>query len=623
MKIKQAASPVSIQEAPPSAANVPAPEAVPVPKVVPAPVLNPNAPSPSVPLITRLLKTYVRPQMRGLAMIFLLMLVSAAMTGALAQLMQPTIDKIFTEKNESMLLPVALAVFFVFTARGLSTYGHSVLLNRLGLRVVADIQRDMFGHLVYADVHFIHGQSSGQLLSRFLSDVNLIRTALTDTLTGIGKSALSVIFLVGVMFYQDWKLSLISLFVFPVAGYAIARLGKKLRKISSTTQGRIGDMTAMLNQALQGCKHVKSYGQEEFERARVNGLIEGVFKLLHKAFRVSAVLTPIGEMLNGVAIVTIITYGGMQVIHGESTAGRLFSFIAAFLLAFEPIKRITRMSNTMQMGLASLDRTFKMLDVKPRIADKPDAPALKLRSPVISFRDVRFSYNDISEALRGVTFTAPAGKTVALVGESGAGKSTILNLIPRFYDVTSGSIEVDGQDLRDVTQKSLRDHMALVSQEVAIFSDTVRENIAYGTPGASDEQIFTAARMAAAHDFILDLPQGYNTLVGENGLKLSGGQRQRISIARAFLRNAPILLLDEATSALDATSERLVQAALRQLQKGRTTVVVAHRLSTIIEADIIFVMSQGQVVESGNHDQLLARDGMYTRLYGKMLKEIA
>ena len=577
----------------------------------------------SYPLILRMARTYVRPHVRSLIFILILMLISAAMTGALAQLMQPTIDKIFNDKNAKMLFPVATAVFLVFTVRGLATYGHSVLLNRLGLRVVADIQRDMFSHLVYADVAYIHGQSSGQLISRFLSDVAMIRAALTDSLTSIGKSALSVIFLIGIMFYQDWKLSIVSLFVFPVAAYAITRLGKKLRKVSAATQARIGDMTGMLGQALQGCKHVKSYGKEEFERARVNGLIESVFKLLTKAFRISAVLTPIGEVLNGVAIVTIITYGGMQVMSGESTSGKLFSFIAAFLLAFEPIKRITRVSNTLQMGLASLDRTFMLLDVKQRIADKPEAEDLHVTNPVISFDDVRFAYNESSEALRGVSFTAPAGKTIALVGESGAGKSTILNLIPRFYDVTGGRIDIDGRDIRDVTQKSLRENMALVSQEVAIFSDTVRENIAYGLPGATDEQIFEAAKMAAAHDFILELPQGYNTLVGENGLKLSGGQRQRISIARAFLRNTPILLLDEATSALDANSERLVQSALKQLQKGRTTVVVAHRLSTIMEADIIFVMSQGQILESGNHATLLAQNGAYTRLYGKMLEESA
>jgi len=294
-------------------------------------------------------------------------------------------------------------------------------------------------------------------------------------------------------------------------------------------------------------------------------------------------MTPVSETLNGCAIVTIIIYGGMQVMNGESTAGRLFSFIAAFLLAFEPMKRLTRVSNTMQMGLASLDRTFKLLDTKPRIVEKTGAAILQVRNPVLTFDDVRFVYANGAEALKGVSFTAPGGKTVALVGESGAGKSTILSLIPRFYDVAAGSIAIDGWDIREVTLKSLRASMALVSQEVAIFSDTVRENIAYGTPGAADIEIISAARLAAAHEFILEQPQGYDTVVGENGMKLSGGQRQRISIARAFLRNAPILLLDEATSALDANSERLVQAALKKLQSGRTTIVVAHRLSTIMK----------------------------------------
>jgi subfamily B ATP-binding cassette protein MsbA len=578
----------------------------------------------SYPLIQRMCRTYVRKHVRSLVLIFILSVSSAAMTAALAQLMQPVIDKIFTDKNANMLFPVAAAVLCVFTIRGFSTYGHSVLLNRLGLRVAADIQRDLFDHLVYADVTFLHSQASGELISRFLSDILWsIRAALTEALTGIGKNMFSLIFLIGVMFYQDWKLSIVTLFVFPSAAIAIAILSKKLRRISSATQGRIGDMTAMLGQALQGTKHIKSYGKEEFERARVNGLFENVFKLQTKAFRISSVLTPIGEILSGAAIVSILAYGGMQVIHGESTAGKLFSFIAAFLLAFDPIKRITKVNSTMQMGLASLDRTFRMLDVKPRIADKPGAPELRVTNPIIVFRDVRFAYNDTSEALKGVSFVAPANQTVALVGESGAGKSTILNLIPRFYDVTGGSIEIDGYDIRDVTQKSLRQNMALVSQEVAIFSDTVRENIAYGMPGASDEQVFTAAKMAAAHDFILEMPQGYNTLVGENGLKLSGGQRQRLSIARAFLRNTPILLLDEATSALDANSERLVQVALKQLQKGRTTVVVAHRLSTIMEADIIFVMAHGQILESGNHAALLAKNGAYTSLYGKLLRETA
>lgn len=577
----------------------------------------------SLPLVKRLVKSYLRPRLGILLLALLMMLVSSAMTGAMAKLMEPIIDKVFADTDTKLLWPVALTVFGVFLVRGIATYGHTVIMNKLGQRVVSDMQRDMFAHLVYADIAYFYGQHSGELLSRFLSDITMIRIAVTESLNGVGKNTFTLIFLVAVMFYQDWKLSLLSLFVFPAAAFAVMKLGKKLRKVSNNTQIETGMLTSMLNQVFQGSKHVKSYGMEEFEKKRVNGVIEKIFDLMHRTFRTSAIASPIAEILSGLAIVAIIVYGGLQVMAGLSTAGKLFSFITAFLMAYEPMKRLAKLNNILQMGLASLDRTFKMIDIQPEIQEKPDAEVLRVKNPEISFENVSFTYMDGTEALKGISFTAPAGKTIALVGESGAGKSTILNLLPRFYDVTGGRILVDGQDIRDVTLQSLRTNMALVSQEVAIFSDTVRDNIAYGTEGAAEERIIEAAKSAVAHDFIMELPDGYNTRIGENGVKLSGGQRQRLSIARAMLKNAPILLLDEATSALDANSERLVQTALEHLQRGRTTVVVAHRLSTIKNADIIYVLSDGRVAESGNHETLLARGGAYARLYGTTLRETA
>ena len=408
----------------------------------------------------------------------------------------------------------------------------------------------------------------------------------------------------------------ISFFIFPVAVYPIVRLGKRMRKVTANTQEENGLFTAILDQSFQGIRVVKAYGMEKYETSRVSGLVERIFKLNIKSNRIRALSSPIMETLGGIAVAIVIVYGGFRVIHQNLDPGSFFSFITALLLAYEPMKRLANLNASLQEGLAGAQRMFDLIDMVSGIQERPGAKAMQV--PVngsIRLEHIGFAYVEGQPALKDGDMSIPSGKTVALVGPSGAGKSTILNLIPRFYDVDEGSITIDGTDVRDVTLESLYANISLVSQEVMLFDDTVRANIAYGRPGASEADIEDAARHAAALDFIQELPQGFDTMVGERGIKLSGGQRQRLAIARAILKNAPILLLDEATSSLDTESERHVQQALDHLMKDRTTLVIAHRLSTIVGADLIYVIQNGAIIEQGSHAVLLARNGAYEKLY--------
>ena len=570
----------------------------------------------SFALLRRLMKTYMRPHIGRLGIAAFFMATGAAMTASLAELMQPVINDVLTAKNGAALLPVSLAIFGAFMLRGASTYFNSVIMNDIGQRVVSRIQLENFEHFMHSDLTFFHRHSSGELISRMTSDIEKMRYAVAEVPTNFGRSTLTLIFLIGVMFQKDWKLAIIAIIIFPIAGMFVSRLGKRIRKVSGNNQGAIAAFSGFMGQVFQSMRHVKAYGMEATESAKANDRIQTIYRLTHKIFRISALSQPITEFLSGIVVGALIYYGGHQVITGHTSSGALLSFITAFLLAYDPIKRGAKLNGVLQTGLASAQRVFSLLDAAPSVVDAADAHALQMSQPTVLLQNVTFSYEADRPALIDATIEVPAGKTVALVGPSGAGKSTVLNLIPRFYDIDSGAVMIGGEDVRTLTASSLRAVMALVSQDVSLFDDTVAANILYGRQGATQAEIIEAAKAAAAHDFIMTMPRGYETMIGENGVMLSGGQRQRLAIARAMLRDAPILLLDEATSALDAESERAVQAGLKRLRQGRTTIVIAHRLSTVMDADIIYVMDRGRIAETGSHGDLINRGGLYNRLYG-------
>ncbi len=572
-------------------------------------------------LVSRLARESIRPYVVWIAFALVCMALVAGATALSAYLMKPVINDVFVGRDRGLLLPISAAVILTFAVKGLANYGQAVLMSFVGLRIVTDTQHRLYAHLTRLELGFFHDSPTGNLISRFTVDINMMRTAVSNALTGFGKDFLTLIFLVGVMFWQDWMLALIAFVVFPIAVFPIVKLGRRMRKVTVNTQEEMGQFTTLLEQTFQGARVVKAYGMEEYEKGRVRAIAERVFGLVFKAARTRSLASPIMETLGGVAVALVIFYGGLRVIDNSMDPGSFFSFITALLLAYEPMKRLANLNTSLQEGLASAQRLFALLDREPEILEKSDALELRVSGGALHLEQVKFSYVTDQPALNGITLDVPAGKTVALVGPSGAGKSTVLNLIPRFYDVDEGHIVIDGCDVRDVTFTSLRGAIALVSQDVTLFDDTIRANIAYGRPGASEEEIIDAAKNAAAHDFIMDMPDGYDTYVGEQGTKVSGGQRQRLAIARAMLKNAPILLLDEATSALDTESERHVQVALKKLMAGRTTLVIAHRLSTVMDADLIHVIDLGNLAESGSHEELMAKDGIYAKLYDLQFRE--
>ncbi|WP_304363866.1 ABC transporter ATP-binding protein [Jiella sp. LLJ827] len=575
-----------------------------------------------VELLGRIARENGRVFIRQYAMAILCLVAVAGATAFLAWIMRDVIDKIFVQQNRAAIVSLPIIVFITFSIRGLATYGQGVILARIGNNIVARYQRRLFAHITELSVDFFAENRSAHLAARINQNVSGIRDTLNLTITSLARDVLTLVFLVFVMIYQDPILSGIALLAGPPIALMIGGLARKLRVATREAIDINARVLASMQEAAQGITVVKAFTMEEPLRDRVERLILKAEQRSNRIAGITQRTTPVTEIVAGLAIAGVIAYSGYRAVVYGYSPGSMFAFITALLLAYDPARRLAKLQVQLERALVNASMIYEILDMEPRQPDAPDARNLTIEKGEIVFDDVSFGYYPGEPVLRGLSFVAPAGKTTALIGASGGGKSTIIALLQRFYDVSEGAITVDGEDIRQVTKRSLRSKIAYVPQTPYLFEGTIRENIRLGRPDATDAEIEEAARQAQAEEFILAAPQGYDTPVGENGMTLSGGQRQRLSIARALVRDAPILLLDEATSALDTRSETLVQAALDAAMQNRTVLVVAHRLSTITGADQILVVEDGQIAERGTHRELLDRaDGLYARFYGLQTRD--
>jgi len=550
----------------------------------------------------------------------LCMLMVGALTSSLAFLVKPALDEIFINKNGKMLVWIPTFVVILYLLKGLCNYGQTILMSFIGQRIIADLRNSLYWQIQRQSLAFFTKHPTGMLMSRITNDVSYIQGAVSEAVTSLLRDSSTLIFLVFVVFYRDWQLAIIGMLVFPVTIFPIAKFGEKMRQVATRTQATMGSLNTLLQETIAGTRIVKAFGREDYENQRFAQKNERLFKLTLKSVAVSALTSPVMEFLGGIGIGAIVFYGGSQVIKGNSTPGTFFSFLTAIIMLYEPIKRLTNVNNTIQQGIAGAERVFAIIDQSPEIMNKAGAVVLPEITTGIEIDNVTFCY-ETAPVLKNINLKIRSGEVIAFAGMSGGGKTTLVNLIPRFYDVTEGQILIDGHDVRDVTIESLREQIAIVTQQTILFNDSVRNNIAYGDIEKSEVDIIRAAVTANAHNFIMQLPLGYDTVIGEQGMKLSGGEKQRISIARALLKDAPILILDEATSSLDTESEIEVQEALENLMKGRTTLVIAHRLSTIRNADRIVVIVSGEIVEEGTHEELLLKKGEYHKLYNMQFRE--
>jgi subfamily B ATP-binding cassette protein MsbA len=542
------------------------------------------------------------------------MLVIAAATSATAFLVKPVLDDIFFNKDTLVLKIIPVAVILIYFLRGLATYVQDYLMNYVGETIIRRLRDDLYDHIQDLPIAFFHKEKTGVLMSRITSDVGVVKGMVSTAVTGSLKDCFTIVGLTIVIFYRDWKMALIAFVVLPLAFLPVVEFGRRVRRISTGYQEAVADLSSFLHETFAGNRIVKAFGMESYEKKRFFERTLGLFKLEMKAVIARSLSSPIMEFLGGLGIAFIIWYGGSKVIAGTSSAGTFFSFMAAVLMLYDPVKKLSGLNNAVQQGLAAVDRIFDVMETESEIKE-PINPVVLTRKPHrVTFQNVFFKYQD-DMILKDINLDVQAGEILALVGMSGGGKTSLVNLLPRFYDVTEGAIRIDGVDIRNTSISSLRDQMAIVTQDPILFNDSVKNNIAYGNRKASDEDIRRAAKAAYAYDFIQNFSDQFDTNIGELGARLSGGEKQRICIARALLKDAPILILDEATSSLDAESEMLVQKALENLMKGRTTFVIAHRLSTIDYADRIIVVVNGRIVEEGKQKELIDRRGEFFKLY--------
>ena len=562
----------------------------------------------------RLMK-YIRPYMKQLAAAVACIVLAAGANLYMPWIIKDMIDKVLMERDMAMLNLIAGGIIVVFFFRGVFYYGQSYLVSFVGQRVVIDIREALFEKFQRMPLAYFDRHQTGEIMSYVTNDVQALQNALVDKLIELVTESSVLVGSIVLMFYLDWKLTFITLITVPLVGQAMNIFGKKLKQSGIVIQERLADINSLLQESISAVRVVKSFVRERYEIERFHRQNELNFQAEMKNVQLTSLLTPTVEFLAAITVTFILWIGGYEVVQGDLTAGALVAFLTYAVNLANPVKRISRIYGTVQRAMAAADRVFDVIDMEEMIHDKEDAVPLPKIEGRVAVKDVSFSYKEGAPALSHVSLEASPGQLVAFVGPSGAGKSTIANLIPRFYEVDEGVIEIDGHDVRDVTLNSLREQIGIVPQETMLFSSSVRENIRYGRLEATDEEVEEAARAANAEEFILQLPQGYETKIGERGLNLSGGQRQRIAIARAILKNPRILILDEATSALDTESEKIVQAALDKLMVGRTSFAIAHRLSTIFNADCIYVIDGGHIVEQGTHAELLAAGGLYSTLY--------